>query len=113
MANKTKEECDKIIESGVCHFTIGEDLGLRLMEIAQEHLTEGNNPVKALKTITESLTGCPTDIALQILMGKLVLPVDVDTQEVICQDRIAGVHDRFPKIDKLPLVYLHQQEEQV
>jgi hypothetical protein len=111
MANKTKEECDKIIESGVCHFTIGEDLGLRLMEIAQEHLTEGNNPVKALKTITESLTGCPTDIALQILMGKLVLPVDVDTQEVICQDRIAGVHDRFPKID--PCYWIERRKESI
>jgi len=72
MANKTKEECDKIIKSGVCHFTVGEDLGLRLMEIAQEHLTEGNNPVKALKTITESLQGCPTDLAVRILKGEMV-----------------------------------------
>ena len=96
-----KQTVDEIIKSGVVHFTIGEDLGLRLMEIAQEQLTENNDPVKALKTITESLTGCPTDIALQILIGKLVLPVDVDTQEVICQDRIVGVHDRFPKVDPL------------
>ena len=83
------------------HFRIGEDMGLRLMEIAQEHLTEGNDPVKALRTITESLHGCPTDIAVQILMGKLVLPVDEESQQVICQDRIAGEHDRFPKLDAM------------
>jgi hypothetical protein len=111
MANKTKEECDEIIKSGVCHFTIGEDLGLRLMEIAQEHLTEGNNPVKALKTITESLQGCPTDLAVRILKGEMVLPVDVDSQQVICQDRIAGVHDRFPKVD--PCYWISRRKENI
>jgi hypothetical protein len=68
MAKQTKEE---IIESGVCHFRVGEDLGLRLMEIAQEHLTERNDPIQALKTITDSLMGCPTDLAIQILLGKV------------------------------------------
>lgn len=111
MANKTKEECDQIIKSGVCHFTVGEDLGLRLMEIAQEHLTEGNNPVKALKTITESLQGCPTDLAVRILKGEMVLPVDVETQQVICQDRIAGVHDRFPKVD--PCYWISRRKENI
>jgi|GEM_PF-2320214 len=81
------------------HFSVGEDLGLRLMEIAQEHLTERNNPIQALKTITESLGGCSNELAIQILKGDLVLPVDVETQEVICQPRIIGVHDIFPKID--------------
>ena len=83
------------------HFTVGEDLGLCLMEIAQEHLTERNDPVKALKTITESLAGCSTDVAVQILIGNLVLPVDVETQQVICQPRIAGEHDRFPRLDPI------------
>ena len=108
---KQKQTSEEIIKSGVCHFTIGEDLGLRLMEIAQEHLTEGNNPVKALKTITESLTGCPTDLAVRILKGEMVLPVDVDTQEVICQDRIAGVHDRFPKVD--PLWWISRRKDNI
>ena len=44
------------------HFSVGEDLGLRLMEIAQEHLTERNNPIQALKTITESLGGCSNEL---------------------------------------------------
>jgi hypothetical protein len=94
MAKQTEESTVQYV-----HFRVGEDLGLRLMEIAQEHLTEGNNPVKALKTITESLHGCPTDVAVQILFGNLVLPVDVESQQVICQERIAGEHDRFPKLD--------------
>ena len=97
MADRRSNE--EIIESGVVHFRIGEDLGLRLMEIAQEHLTEGNDPVKALKTITESLHGCPTDIAILILRGDLVLPVDTESQQVICQNRIVGIHDHFPKVD--------------
>jgi len=81
------------------HFRVGQDFGAMLMSIAQEHLTERNDPVKALKTITDSLHGCPTDLAVQILIGKLVLPVDVESQQVICQERIAGEHDRFPKLD--------------
>ena len=106
-----KQISKEIIESGVCHFTVGEDLGLRLMEIAQEHLTEGNNPVKALKTITESLQGCPTDLAVRILKGEMVLPVDVESQQVICQDRIAGEHDRFPKID--PCYWITKRKENI
>ena len=99
MANKTKEECDQIIKSGVCHFSIGEDFGKMIARIAMEHLEYDNDPVKALRTITESLTGCPVDMAVQILKGDIVLLVDVDTQEVMPMDRIAGVHDDFPKID--------------
>jgi hypothetical protein len=99
MANKSKEECDQIIESGVCHFTIGEDFGAMLMRIAQENLEYGNDPVKALKTITESLIGCPTDLAVQILKGDIVLTIDVDTQEVLPMNRIEGIHDNYPKID--------------
>src|ERR1035437_2882537 len=99
MANKTKEECDQIIESGVCHFSIGEDFGKMIARIAMAHLEYDNDPVKALSTITESLTGCPVDMAVQILKGDIVLLVDVDTQEVMPMDRIAGVHDDFPKID--------------
>ncbi|MFA5207412.1 MAG: hypothetical protein WC428_02030 [Candidatus Paceibacterota bacterium] len=106
-----KQTSKEIIESGVVHFRVGEDLGLRLMEIAQEHLTEANNPVKALKTITESLSGCPTDLAIRILKGEMVLPVDVESQQVICQDRIAGEHDRFPKID--PCYWIEKRKENI
>lgn len=107
----TKQSTDEIIESGIVHFRVGEDLGLRLMEIAQEHLTERNNPVQALKTITESLVGCPTDLAVLILLGNMVLPVDVETQEVICENRVKGEHDRFPKID--PLYFMESRAARI
>ena len=96
---KTKEK------TGVVHFTIGEDFGVLLTQIAQEHLTEHNNPIQALKTITESLHGCPTDLAILILKGDIVLIVDVDSQQVIPTDRIPEIHDRiFPKIDPVYLL---------
>jgi len=81
------------------HFSIGEDFGLRIMEIAQEHLLYNYNPKKAIEMITKSLMGCPKDLALQILLGEMVLPVDMETQEVICVPREKGIHDHFPQID--------------
>jgi hypothetical protein len=95
----------------IVHFRVGEDFGLRLMEIAMEHLTERNNPVQALKTITESLHGCSTELALQILKGDLVLPVDVESQQVICQTRIKGIHDHFPKVD--PCYWISRRKEDI
>lgn len=91
-----KQSNEEIIESGVVHFTIGSDFGVLLMNIAQEHLLYSLDPEKAVRTIAESLRGCPEDLALQILKGDMVLPVDEDTQEVICVPREARIHDMFP-----------------
>jgi hypothetical protein len=49
------------------HFRVGSDAGLLLMTIAQEHLLYTLNPEKAVKTITESLSGCPVSMALKII----------------------------------------------
>ena len=87
------------MEEQMVNFRIGEDLGIILMNIAQEHLLYSLDPEKAVRTIAESLIGCPTDTALLILQGALVLPVDEDTQEVICVPREAGVHDMFPVLE--------------
>lgn len=57
------------------HFTLGENAGRLLVDIAREHLLYSYNPQKALETITSSLTGCPKDIALDIIIGKLILLV--------------------------------------
>jgi hypothetical protein len=111
MANKTKKECDEIIKSGVVHFSIGEDFGKMIAQLAMEHLEYDNDPVKALRTITESLIGCPVDMAVQILKGDIVLLVDVDTQEVMPMDRIAGVHDDFPKIDVM--YYMQRMRKEI
>jgi len=98
-------------QSSTVHFSIGDEFGMRLMEIAQEHLTCSNDPVKALRTITDSLIGCPTDIAVKILKGELVLPVDMPTRQVICTERIDGVHDDFPRID--PVDFLNRRAEDI
>ena len=94
------------------HFRIGENFGALLASIAQEHLTERNNPIQALKTITESLAGCPTDLAVQILKGDVVLVVDEDKQNVLPTERIPEVHDGiFPKID--PVYFLESRTENI
>jgi len=96
MSRQTKEEA---LKSGIINFSIGEEAGIRIMEIAQEHLLYNYNPEQAVKTITNSLIGCPEDLALQIIKGDMVLPVDVETQEVICQDRLPEHEDIYPKLN--------------
>ncbi len=86
-------------ESGVVHFTVGEDAGMLLMQIAQEHLIYNNDVEKALKTITDSLTGCPMDLALKILVGDYVIEVDVEDQQFMVDERDDAIHTIFPKID--------------
>jgi hypothetical protein len=99
-------------QSGVVHFRIGEDFGALLMSIAQEHLTERNDPVQALKTITESLQGCPTELAVQILKGDIVLFVDKEKQQVIPTKRIPAIHDKlFPKIN--PIYFLESRTSNI
>lgn len=94
------------------HFRIGENFGALLASIAQEHLTERNNPIQALKTITDSLHGCPTDMAVLILKGDIVLVVDEEEQNVIPTNRIAKIHDAiFPKID--PVYFLESRASNI
>ena len=108
MSTKT----DEARKSGVVHFSIGEDMGIRLMEIAQEHLVIDNNPEKAVTAITDSLIGCPAEYALKILKGDIVLLVDVDSQTVMPATRIPEIHDLiFPKIDVLD--YMEKQQKQI
>lgn len=108
MSTKT----DEARKSGVVHFRIGEDMGIRLMEIAQEHLICDNNPEKAITAITDSLIGCPADYALKILKGDIVLLVDTESQSIMPAERIPDVHDRiFPKIDVLD--FMQKTERQI
>jgi hypothetical protein len=105
-----KQTKDEILESGVVHFTVGEDMGLLLMQIAQEHLLYNLDPVKAVRAIEDSLIGCPKELVLQILRGDIVLPVDVDTQQVMAGLREEGLDDRFPKLN-IPEWYIRQANE--
>jgi len=81
------------------HFTVGEDAGILVMNIAQEHLLYTNDVDKAIKTITESLMGIPMDLALKILVGDYLILVDVEEQEFMVTERDDSIHTTFPKID--------------
>lgn len=60
------------------HFTLGDNAGILLMQIAQEALLCELDPEKAVKVITTSLMGCPNNIALKILKGDMVCEVTDD-----------------------------------
>lgn len=55
------------MKKGTVHFTLGDDAGKLLMQIAQEALLYELDPEKAIKVITTPLMGCPDNIALKIL----------------------------------------------
>ena len=83
------------------HFTLDETAGALLMEIAQEHLLYENNIGKAIDTITGSLTGCPKDLALELIHGtKVIYVIEEDGHQFFSVgDRPAESHIKFPKLD--------------
>lgn len=93
------------------HFRIGNDFGILLTTIAQEHLIYNYNPKKAVETITESLHGCSKELALQIIKGDVILAVDEETQQVLSSKRIPELHDTiFPKIDVIDWYENHSRQ---
>ncbi|MDD5013590.1 MAG: hypothetical protein PHW73_00625 [Atribacterota bacterium] len=87
------------METKTVNFRIGADMGILLMQIAQEHLIYNYNPKKAVETITESLHGCPVELALKIIKGDVILVVDEEEQNIITVDRDDSIHTIFPKLD--------------
>lgn len=55
------------------HFTLGDGAGKLLTDIAREKIIYNLTPNEGLATIQKSLIGCPKDIALAIIKGKLIL----------------------------------------
>jgi hypothetical protein len=92
-------------ETRTIHFTLGENAGALLATIAQEHLEYNHNPRKAVETITESLIGVPTGLAMKILHGDLVLLVENDEQtghqQFVATEFVEGIHDKigFTRLD--------------
>ena len=85
------------------HFRIGDGAGKLLMSIAQEHLCYTLDPVKALKTMTDSLSGCSRELALQIILGKnkvLTVLVENDEDFFIVEDR-TDEHEDYPYLDPI------------
>lgn len=85
------------MKKGTVHFTLSDDAGKLLMQIAQEALLYELDPEKAIKVITTSLMGCPDNIALKILKGDMVCVVmdDKQTIEIATYDRF--LHKDFPR----------------
>jgi signal recognition particle subunit SEC65 len=89
------------------NFRVGEEFGILLMNIAQEHLIYSYDPIKAINSILESLQGCSMEMALQILKGDIVLLVDVKEQNIIPSNRTEAHDNIFPKIDLLDFMKYH------
>ena len=94
------------------HFRAGAQLGIRLIEIAQEHLLYGNDIDKALNVFNKSFGGgCPETIQLALLHGDKVIIVDEEKQEFIVVDREQYHDSIFPaKIDFEKYFELKQKE---
>ena len=80
---------------GTVHFSLGENLGKRLTEIAQEKLIYNCDINAAIQTFTKSLCGFPEDMAIRCLSGTdLKLTVVGDEIEVVD----TPIED-YPKVD--------------
>lgn len=92
---------DNNSKSGIVHFRVAEGAGKLLMEIAQEHLFYTLDPIKAVKTIEESLSGCPKDLVIKILKGDMVITVVTENDEDFFNvvDRDENIHSDYPVLD--------------
>jgi hypothetical protein len=86
-------------KSGVVHFTVGENLGLTLNNIAMEHMYYSMDPTKAERFIMDCLIGCPKEIAVAVLSGKLVIGTDVKTQSCLLTEYDESVHSDYIRVD--------------
>ena len=66
------------------NFTIGDGFGKMLYNLAVEKVLEDMNPEAGIKTITDSLIGCPANYAISVLKGDIFL--DVENENVILID---------------------------
>ena len=66
------------------NFTIGDGFGKMLYNLAVEKVLEDMSPEAGIKTITDSLIGCPANYAISVLKGDIFL--DVENENVILID---------------------------
>lgn len=69
-------------EKDIIHFSIGKDFGKTIYEIATEKLICDYDLLEAIKVISDAFVGITNNLVLDILSGKKVLTVNVDTQDV-------------------------------
>lgn len=74
------------------HFTIGEDFGSLLYNLANEKIVCDYDMLGAIKVLEDSLMGITRELVINIISGKMVLSVDEKTQEVIVSDHDKNIH---------------------
>lgn len=73
------------------HFSLGENFGILLQNIAHEHLFCSIDPEKAVDTLIGS--GCPEEYALKILKNELYLTVEGDDMmNIVTQNKLPKGH---------------------
>lgn len=87
---------DEILESGVVHFRLGEDFGIRITEIAQEHIMYNYDIRKGIDAIMGSFPGMELPMALKIIKGDYVIEVAEDGEEIIVNTERNSSHSRYP-----------------
>lgn len=92
------------------HFTLGDDAGRLIMEIAQEILTIQLEPEKALSVIADSFIDIPEQLVLDILVGKRLIIVNDDHVSVNVIDRDQD-HSDYPIL--IPNEWAHHKNEEM
>jgi len=77
------------------HFRVGADMGITLMQIANEHLLYGNDLDKALRTLDLG-EGCDETLQLQLLSGEKIILVDEEEQVFQVVERA-----KYPHLDNI------------
>lgn len=90
---------DEILESGVVHFRLGEDFGISITEIAQEHIQYNYDIRKGIDAIMGSFPGMELPMALKIIKGDYVIEVAENGEEVIVNTERNASHSRYPVFD--------------
>lgn len=65
------------------HFTLGDDAGLLLSQIAWERMFMDLSPAKAISIFVDSLQGLPYSLALELLHGDKVVEVSDKTSGIM------------------------------
>ena len=82
------------------HFTLGDDAGLLLSQIAWERMFMDLSPAKAISMFVDSLQGLPYSLALELLHGDKVVEVSDKTSgimSIVPYDK--DKHEEYPVFD--------------
>lgn len=81
------------------HFTLGDNAGKLLVDIAREKIIYKHKPNEGLDVIMGSLIGCPKRIALDIIKGKAVLETAKDGTSFNVSAYHPDMKEKYPPFD--------------